>query len=857
MINTNLHQNLIAYWPMNGHTTNVVNKQNSIDTDISYDTTNDAITFNGSSSKIAISEVTTIKYPGEYTFSFWIYPIQNVSAPGDGLGGLFVATVPGGYGFVYYSDYPTYQLVFSSTVITATAPSMPFNQWNHIVMTISYNAGYGMNVLDFYINGVIGGQQGRLNATIYLEKFGEYAGFYLENGVKLKDFYIWDRKLTNYEIQRMYHKENIFTKHIYDNDLISHWTLNSSIKNYTGIPNIGSTAATTYELGIKETSIRFNSATPTNITGAHAAAYNTTTITCNAWIKPYSFPTNFLGIIDKYLGSTSGFYLDIESSTAKTVRFGIRSASTDYWINTTTQLSINNWYMVTGIYDGSKLKIYINGILEAEATISATINFNTHNVIIGGDNVSTLYFNGLIQNVGIWNKALDSYEINCLHNQSSRSLYNKLLAFWKLDGNGNDLLNQYNTSTDNNITYNNTATRHTAVFNGSSSYYIAPTLTPLAGSSYLSISLWFYTSVNDECVLISEYSTTINNNVFFVSLEQAGNNTIRFGVIHTNGDSGNQLADTNIGAYSLNKWNHLVCIFDGAQEGNSNKCKMYVNGTQLSLNFTGTWGSIVNTNITYPVWIGSLFNNPSLTFNGQMDNIGIWNKALTERDIETLYEDGLQLPSAYKIVNYWPLQSDTVSEIGTNTGIASNITYSSGRINNAATFNGASSYIYVNQIDSTLITFACWFKTNSTALYQSIVRQGYIPLNYDLRIDDTGQYVAFLVGGGGNQSLINTGYYVTIGAWTHVTATYDWLTNTFKLYENGILKLTQSFLAAGVYGFNNTTQGYNYTDIGRNINNFNSYFNGQIDEIIIWNRILTDSEVQDAYSKTFKQPIIP
>ncbi len=31
---TNLHENLIAYWPMNGHTTNVVNKQNSIDTDI-------------------------------------------------------------------------------------------------------------------------------------------------------------------------------------------------------------------------------------------------------------------------------------------------------------------------------------------------------------------------------------------------------------------------------------------------------------------------------------------------------------------------------------------------------------------------------------------------------------------------------------------------------------------------------------------------------------------------------------------------------------------------------------------------------------------------------------------------------
>lgn len=845
---TNLHENLIAYWPMNGHTTNIVNKQNSIDTDIVYDSINDCITFNGTSSKIELDEPINILSPGEYTFSFWIFPIQNLSAPGEGLGGLFAASP---YGFVYYSDFPNYQIAFSSNIITAAGSLLPYNQWHHIVCTISNS------VIQFYENGVAAGQPGYLTIPLSFTKFGEYAGFYLENGIKLKDFYIWDRKLNDYEIQRMYHKENIFSKYIYDNDLLSHWSLNSSIKNYTGIPNVGSIGVSTYELGIKETSIRFNSATPTNITGAHAASYNTNTITCNAWIKAYSFPTNFLGIIDKYVGSTSGFYLDIESSTLRQPRFGIRSASTDYWINSTTQLSINNWYMITGIYDGSKLKIYVNGILEAEATISATINFNTHNVIIGGDNVSTLYFNGLIQDVAIWNKALNQSEITNLFNQST-SLYYRLVAFWKLDGNGNDLLNQYHTSTDNNITYNNTATRHTAIFNGSSSYYIAPTLTPVAGSNYLSISLWFYTSVADTCTLISEYSTVINNNAFFLNLDETSTRSLYFSVQNGDGDSGSKYAYTNTLAYSLNTWNHVVCVFDGTQTGNSNICKMYINGSQVTLNFVGTWGTVVNPNITYPLWIGSLFNNLATnSFNGQMDNIGVWNRPLTEKDITTLYEDGLQLPSAYKIVNYWPLQSDTVSEIATNTGIATNTTYSSGRINNAATFNGTSSYFYVNQIDSTLITFACWFKFTNNGQYQSIVRQGHTPCNFDLRLDETNQYRIFLVGADGSSVFLATGVYATPNIWVHVTVTYDWNTHIVKLYENAILKYIADFSASGAYGFNNTTQLYNYTDIGRNINNFNSYFNGQIDEIIIWNRILTDSEVQEVYSKTFKQPIIP
>jgi hypothetical protein len=66
------------------------------------------------------------------------------------------------------------------------------------------------------------------------------------------------------------------------------------------------------------------------------------------------------------------------------------------------------WTNFTGTYDGSRLTLYINGILYSTALFDLSpIRVRTGNVTIGG----TRYLDGKVSNVVIYNRALSAEEI--------------------------------------------------------------------------------------------------------------------------------------------------------------------------------------------------------------------------------------------------------------------------------------------------------------------------------------------------------------------------------------------------------------------------------------------------------------
>ena len=73
-------------------------------------------------------------------------------------------------------------------------------------------------------------------------------------------------------------------------------------------------------------------------------------------------------------------------------------------------------YHVVATYDGSKMKLYINGNLEKTQNYNATINPPTSgtNMILGGtpsgSSVSN-YFNGKIYSAAVYNRALTADEV--------------------------------------------------------------------------------------------------------------------------------------------------------------------------------------------------------------------------------------------------------------------------------------------------------------------------------------------------------------------------------------------------------------------------------------------------------------
>ncbi len=83
----------------------------------------------------------------------------------------------------------------------------------------------------------------------------------------------------------------------------------------------------------------------------------------------------------------------------------------------------NKWYhlLVTYTLSNGDLKYYLNGSLIDSKIINFTISSNSLNVIIGAEffpsgTDGNNFFNGKIDDIGIWNRALDSQEINNLFN---------------------------------------------------------------------------------------------------------------------------------------------------------------------------------------------------------------------------------------------------------------------------------------------------------------------------------------------------------------------------------------------------------------------------------------------------------
>ncbi|QQG47496.1 MAG: DUF2341 domain-containing protein [Candidatus Woesebacteria bacterium] len=147
-------------------------------------------------------------------------------------------------------------------------------------------------------------------------------------------------------------------------------------------------------------------------------------LTVSAWVYPTSFQGSspFInGIVDKGQNIAAPPYilrLGDAAISAGTPQFVIDDTiATDYKIDAGTTVSLNSWSMVTGTYDGTNLKIYINGILKNTNNIGSIAMSTTTNPLRIGWNWDGRYFAGQIDDVRIYNYALSATQIQELYNQ--------------------------------------------------------------------------------------------------------------------------------------------------------------------------------------------------------------------------------------------------------------------------------------------------------------------------------------------------------------------------------------------------------------------------------------------------------
>jgi len=147
----------------------------------------------------------------------------------------------------------------------------------------------------------------------------------------------------------------------------------------------------------------------------HSASLNISgPITILAWVY-----VTKLNVDQKICGKQSpGYKLGIYTNNK--VEFEIRDPSGTYYFNRNvaggTVLEANKWYFVGGWWDGSEIRSIVNGNFERPYSYTGSMGTTTNPLVIGREPFSSgYYFNGIIDEVRIYNRALSDEEIKQLY----------------------------------------------------------------------------------------------------------------------------------------------------------------------------------------------------------------------------------------------------------------------------------------------------------------------------------------------------------------------------------------------------------------------------------------------------------
>lgn len=314
-----------------------------------------------------------------------------------------------------------------------------------------------------------------------------------------------------------------------------------------------------------------------------------------------------------------------------------------------------------------------------------------------------------------------------------------------------------------------------------------------------------------------------------------------------------------------NQWYHFVVTYEAGVIA-----KIYVDGVAGSIP-TGSLASITTIVSASDFTIGA--NGDGATFlDGSIQDVKIYNTALTVQQIEDIYNEGsperiqtkrnfyypdpADLSGVAGIVGAWSMKAQSGSIYDTSgnglTGtLVSNPVDTKGLFGRALQFDGVDDYVDLGNsatLNATTdtITISAWVYTDSATDNQPVLsKYNTSPYPFKFTMDFGVRKIDFKIN---DVTLNSPNGVLTVGEWNYVATTYDKNaggTDEVKHYVNGIQVGTSDYSIS--MGTNSDSWDIGFED------NANRYFNGTIDELRFYNRVLSAQEIKDLYNKGANQ----
>ena len=419
-----------------------------------------------------------------------------------------------------------------------------------------------------------------------------------------------------------------------------------------------------------------------------------------------------------------------------------------------------------------------------------------------------------------------------------------LVGWWPFNGNANDESGNGNDGVVNGATltedrFGNIESAYG--FNGDFQNISKANFAINNGS--VSISFWFKAENINNTMRIVTQDWNGNQGAFSTHLDQQSLVFGYFGFV-TRDNSNTQYHLWNTNTTAPGGWHFIAATASGEMN------MLYLDGVLID--------SIISPNLKSSVSTLFFGGDNSYPFNGSLDDIAIYNRALTEQEIQNLYTGTtpppcVSLPSNLQqgLVGYWPFCGNANDESGNgNDGVVNGATLTEDRFGNAGAaygFDGVDDFIEVQDnalLRPEIISLSCWVNQLASDTMQLIYKGD--PANADNEMYAINSRYSF--GFKSNSNCIpGVGWQIcysqndnSLSNWKHLVGTFDG--NTLKLYVNNNLVQTESY--SGV--IDNCALGSLL--FGKSWDEEPYFLNGALDDIGIWNRALTPEEVQELYT---------
>ena len=361
----------------------------------------------------------------------------------------------------------------------------------------------------------------------------------------------------------------------------------------------------------------------------HDPTLNLSNFTIEAWVNPGRFtPNDWQPLITKGVNPRPPSLWLYEDTVEVWV-----SPSGNAVAGSTARLALNSWNHVVATYDGSDVKIYIDGALDVSAPLTPTVpTDNTSPFAFGAafESGTGYFYQGLIDEVTIYNRALTAVEVNGIYRAGNLGKIKPqpvappagLVSWWPGDGNANDIEGVNHGVLTGGATVTGGMVGQAFSFNGTGAY-VNVAHDPTLNLSNFTLEAW----VNPGQLLEFTWQPLIAKEIEPTPPSLwLYRNTVEVWVGPLD-----QPAAASATGLALNSWHHLVATYDGSN------IKIYIDGAlDVSAPYTAT--TPTNTN---PFTIGGAFEGGSPSFfQGLMDEVSVYNRALTAGEVEAIYNAG-------------------------------------------------------------------------------------------------------------------------------------------------------------------------------------------------------------------------